>query len=554
MKKYLLLPLALILTSCDLSPFLSLPAVSSEISISDSEMQSEEEAISSTSADSQDSSTSLATSSALHDYQPADERYQPSNVDTLNSEEYYEFWDSSSKLTFDLQMSQENIARISLYGKDKNDPMNDLYFPADLTLTMNGRVYFFEEVGVRMKGNTSRVDFAPDGIIVSPANFKISFNELWDEDIYSEFPNIFKSWTSADVDYIERDDRTLFGMKKVDLKWNKSNDPAIISQPFINRFLGREESGIRYVPRATLGEIIITSALSSTNMGVYIVNEVIDKTLIKRFISDLEEVGDLYKATYNATGPANLDLWEAVRLEGGTYLPKSNWINEENLLAGIIPPYEIKTNENTTTHTVLINLLRAINQSEGDASNIVESSLQSTIDIPAFIKYAAASYLIGNPDDLRNNFNNYYMYFASETAKVSFIPYDNDWALGVGIPEYNFGGLQMADLSPLHTDRHIGEQPWQSNPLYWFLIIEEENGDQNWSDRFPLIKKYQTAYLQEVERLFNLDFFSPSSFSELYARYQNNYQNVSSDISSNSSFTGVSLFNEYYARLTAAIY
>lgn len=547
MKKILLLPITLILTSCDLSTFLSLPPLSNESVTSNIASESEDNSVTISTEDSATSQSTLITSDN-HNYEPVDERYQPLGADKTNSEEYYEFWDSSSKIKLDLNINQTNIQRISENGKDKNSPSNDYYFPADLTLTMNGRDYAFPEVGVRMKGNTSRVDFAPEGTIEQAANFKISFNELWDDVVYEQF-DLYKTWTSADAAYLERDDRTLFGMKKIDVKWNKSNDPAIMSQPFINRFFGSEVTGLLYIPRSTLGQIV----MGPTNMGVYILNEVIDSTLIKRFIPDQTAVGDLYKATYNKTGPASLNLYDAVDVNGGVYTPKSNWIGKEDLVNYVYPPYEIKTNKSTTNHLGLINFLRAINESKYLSENEVENRLQNTIDISAFIRYAAAAYLVGNPDDLRNNFNNYYMYFDSGTSQVAFIPYDNDWALGIGIPESNFGGLQMAEISPLHTERHIGDQPYQSNPLYWYLIIEEASGDINWSNDYPLIKKYQDQYLLEVQRLFNLDVFSKANFQTLYNRYRVNYEGVGSDIDSNSSFEGVNTFNEYHNRLANSI-
>ena len=48
-----------------------------------------------------------------------------------------------------------------------------------------------------------------------------------------------------------------------------------------------------------------------------------------------------------------------------------------------------------------------------------------------FLKFEAVSYFLGNPDDLRNNYNNYYIYFNKSTGKMIFIPYDLDRCLGV---------------------------------------------------------------------------------------------------------------------------
>lgn len=497
------------------------------------------------------SSSAVSESEVPEGYVPFDPRNQIDDPDIVNTDEYYEFWDSASKITLHLMMSKQNIKRVSLYGKDKNDPGNDLYFPGDLTLTMNGKIYVFAEVGVRMKGNTSRVDFAPEGEIIKAANFKLSFNETWDKSIYQEFPDLYKTWTKNDEDFVTRDKRTLFGMKKLDLKWNRSNDPAICSQPFINRFYGGEENGCLYVPRSTLGEFIMSHPENAMNMGIYILNEPIDKTMIRRFIKKGTKVGDLYKCTYNSTGPASLNLYDAVNRHDGVYTPKGNWINEENLSNGTIPPYEIKTNEDKTDHQALIQLMRALYESEGKSSAEVEAALNAVIDIPAFLLYAATAYLVGNPDDLRNNFNNYYIYFDKETNKATFIPYDNDWALGIGYDDSV--GLKMADLSPLHIKRSTSDNI-QPNPLYWYLIINETQGNLNYSNRYPVFTAYQNQYVNNVRRLFNSELFSQTTFNNLYNRYRHTYRNVESDLNTNSSFKGVHIFNEYHQRLQTAIY
>ena len=60
-----------------------------------------------------------------------------------------------------------------------------------------------------------------------------------------------------------------------------------------------------------------------------------------------------------------------------------------------------------------------------------KSTFDSIVDADAFIKFAAMSWVIGNPDDLRNNYNNYYMYFNSSNDKAIFIPYDYDRCFGI---------------------------------------------------------------------------------------------------------------------------
>ena len=52
------------------------------------------------------------------------------------------------------------------------------------------------------------------------------------------------------------------------------------------------------------------------------------------------------------------------------------------------------------------------------------------MNVDNFLRYSALCWVFGLPDDLRNNYNNYYLYFDKED-KALFIPYDNDRCLGI---------------------------------------------------------------------------------------------------------------------------
>lgn len=96
---------------------------------------------------------------------------------------------------------------------------------------------------------------------------------------------------------------------------------------------------------------------------------------------------------------------------------------------------------------------------------------------------------MGNPDDSRNNSNNYYIYFNSKTNKMSFIPYDFDRCLGI-LKDWE---IHMEKIPYNYTHQELGssskEQP---NPLLWRLIIEDENSSK--SKLYPVIKEYKERY------------------------------------------------------------
>lgn len=77
--------------------------------------------------------------------------------------------------------------------------------------------YYYEEVGVRMKGNTSRHTFYGDDGFTNNIHMKLSFKETFDDidDGYTQ--DELKEWTDEDK-RDERKARTLGGMEKIDVK------------------------------------------------------------------------------------------------------------------------------------------------------------------------------------------------------------------------------------------------------------------------------------------------------------------------------------------------
>lgn len=81
--------------------------------------------------------------------------------------------------------------------------------------------------------------------------------------------------------------------------------------------------------------------------------------------------------------------------------------------------------------------------------------------MPYFVNYAAAAYFIGDTDDMRNNYNNYYVYFMKSTGKAVFIPYDMDMCL-----RYN----NVYTTNPFSNFTVKGTE--QANPCYRYSIVK----------------------------------------------------------------------------------
>ena len=92
--------------------------------------------------------------------------------------------------------------------------------------------------------------------------------------------------------------------------------------------------------------------------------------------------------------------------------------------------YDLKTNKKTSKHDDIKDFIAKL--SYINTSEYYEMIKENTY-YDAFIKYLAISYLMGDPDDLRGNYNNTYLYFIpyeNSISKAYFIPTDHDRVLG----------------------------------------------------------------------------------------------------------------------------
>ncbi len=469
----------------------------------------------------------------------------PEDAHIPASEEYLKFWHPKTKINVNIKASNEIIKLIDECG-DKGGTREDLYFPVNVTFNVDGKEYFYEEVGMRQKGNTSREDFSNDGNIYGPFHFKLSFTEKWTKDVYAPY-GLQKDWTKDDPAYVERDDRRFLDMKKVDFKWNRTNDPSLTNQPFIANLY--QKYGL-ITSNITLCDLKISNSSTIYSMGVYTIYEVIDKTLLRRYLPKKEANGDLYKCTWSDTGQADMDIDNGDFFnEDGTVKTRGK-IGEEDKSQKYEPSYDIKTNEDETTHEDLVNLLKMLKSLEGKDVSQTKELVDSKVDVDYFLRYSAVAYLVGNQDDMRNNANNYYTFFNSKTNLAGFITYDNDWSLGVGYD--GNGGLEMTKIALDHSKLQGNGKSWQRNRLFWATIISPRDNSP-YQNKINLITEYQSQYIEDIKTILNDGFFMYAKFKEMYDLYYNNYRSVSTSFNTNSTFRGTALFKEYEEKMRANV-
>lgn len=396
-----------------------------------------------------------------------------------------QLFDINNFIQINLDISNEELAKIQEDYEEYSEmgSKSPIYRKADLEIIIktetDERTYLIEDVGVRMKGNTSRTDFynEEEGQY-NLIHFKIDFQETFDDKDYYDKPI---DWSKDEDGRKERKDRTFATLENIELRWNKCDDSTYIREYMAYEFY-RE-----------MGLLAQHSNLASTDVagvhqGVFMIYEPIDKVFIEKYVDEKDQGGDLYKAGWTWNG-ADLTNKSSVGIEDEDVPEFYN--------------YDLKTNKKTSDLESMKNLIRKLGK-----SNISKEEIAELVDMDYFVKYEAVSYFVGDPDDARNNYNNHYVYFLKSSGKAIFIPCDLDRTFGI-TKSYNPSGDAMVSISP-YSKRAMGtggEQ--QRNPLYIKTVCRGGY--------------YVDEYTKALEAAFSTKTFTFKKFEEIYNIAKRNY-------------------------------
>ncbi len=387
-----------------------------------------------TTTDKNTASTTTTTTGSKTDDDP--------NLDVFDKDEleiFNQLFDHNNHISFKLDISNAELKKLQQDYEKYSDmgSKSPIYRMADLYVTItkpdgNTLEYKIEQVGVRMKGNTSRNNFYSDEDgMYNLVHFKVDFGQTFDDEEY--YGDDAVVWADKDARKA-RKNRTFATLEKIDLKWNRNDDSTYIRETYAYDFY--RELGV-LAPHTNL----VSVDIGDDHAGVWTFYEPIDKIFLQKNLPESALGGDLYKLGW-VNGGATFTSFEQYGVE-----------DEDNCAFYI---YDLKTNKKTSDHSSLKNLITTINSSKCN-----KQSFESVLDIDNFLTYCAASYIIGNPDDLRNNYNNTYIYFRADTGKMMIIPYDMD--RGFGVNSWNPYGDGMTTDSPFAEKNVCGEQ---RNPLF----------------------------------------------------------------------------------------
>lgn len=419
---------------------------------------------------------------------PSDQTEQTQPDETSEEETLYtQLFSLDCQIRLELDMSNEELAKLQAdYEKySSRGSKSPIYRMADLTVYITDAAgvtssYVIEQVGVRMKGNTSRTSFySTDDGIYNLIHLKLSFQETFDDETY--YGKDALKWED-EASRKERKNRTFATLEKLDLRWNKCNDASYIREYYAyEMFRG---NGV-VAPRTNLASV----DWATLHMGVFTICEPVDKIFIRRNFSEDQQGGDLYKCGWTS--------------EGATFT-NTNSIGIEDEDEGKFYVYDLKTNKKSSQHERLVELIQTLNK-----GFVTEETFSSLVDVENLLNFSAVSYLLGNPDDARNNYNNFYIYFPPNGGCV-LIPYDYDRCLGLTY-EWDPTGNGMTTDDPFSlTIAANGAQ--QENPLFLYSVCQGGYYVSEYAQKLQ-----QIASSQWMDEVYYTTVFGKAQ--KLYGRY-----------------------------------
>lgn len=441
---------------------------------------------------------------------------------------YQTLFDENTVVSIDINMKDAEWKKLDAdFERIYKSPIYRLADSVTVSIESDDFTYdfYYKEVGVRMKGNTSRRHFYGDDGFYASVHYKLSFGETFDdEDEYSASER--KVWHDASARKA-RKDRTFGGMEKLDLKYNKNEDPTYIKDLYAMKMFRDNDIA---APQATLcGVSALNKDESNKSLGVYTLYESVDSVFLKRYFKG-DHKGDLYKCAWSGGYGANFTREKS---EHGNPL-----YGIEDELNGKFYCYDKKTNKKVLgsdgqlDFSAIRSFIAAVNSNSQDITGV--------LDTEYFAKFEAINYILGNPDCIRNNYNNFYVYFRPSDGKAIFIPYDYDRCLGI-TKDWAPNDACLT-LTPFDK-RTSGNE--QVNPIYTKLLLSSNPTDGGTAKQ---------KYKENLNAIASSQALKPTEFDKLKDIYKAHYDSVAktaigtNNVRFDANNTGNKSYSEYITR------
>ena len=411
---------------------------------------------------------------------------QNGNFQTNYEQGLLDLFDINNEIKISIIISEEELNKLD---KDHNQNNRETYRMCDLKIEYHSLVFYYKEVGIRQKGNTSRGNIVSDGKI-NLRHYKLNFAETFDD----EFTDNPKTWTD-EAAKLYREDRDFFGLEKLDIRWNRNRDATYLKEYYAYEMY--RANGV-LAPRSNLMNVCMVVDGKTHNMGVYLGVETIDKQFIKRNLIKEARDGDLYKLGWTNSG-ATLNKTDSYYFGVEYQTQNGDHFDQHKFV------YDLKNNKKTSDHSAIKSFIRTINTT---SSAEFYSAMKMATDYDSFISYLAVAYLLGDPDDLRGNFNNTYLYFNPQNNQVYFIPTDNDRSLGATGGGGNPTGNHAATVKPFARKTGYSENYM---PLFEKSIISTGN------------ETIKSDYLNRIGEVINNNWLEEATFKKCFDLSKSHY-------------------------------
>lgn len=438
-------------------------------------------------------------------------------IENKESVVYEDLFNLANKVTISIDIDNQELEKIQ--ADYETHLKTDVYrYCNSVTITLvnnnNEFSWTYEDVGIRQKGNTSRKDVFKDGEICGLNHFKLSFDETFE---YSNISGAYSvDWTGKENQKKEREDRQFLGLSGLDIKWNKNYDTTHIKEIYASKLY--KACGL-LTQDIGLCDFKIKTSNKSYDFGVCTLYEPASKSLIKRTLQaggllnlpswkeekngtygvESSNYGDLYKATWGVgegyiSGGPNLSV-------GSTSGKKVGVKNQDG---SYIPAYDRKTNKDVNYNDTQLKTLA------DKVTNGTYSDLEELMDLDYFAVVMACNYIVGNPDDLRYDNNNYMLYFSRINGKCYYIQIDNDRCFGI-TEGWNPDGSGLKNQGVFDSTIFAKGAKGVSDLLKKTILAKTKN-------------RAKAIYLNYVKAIKCSDFIKEEAFNSLYEIAKNTYQ------------------------------
>ena len=309
---------------------------------------------------------------------------------------------SIPQITLEISTAEWN----NLLSYFDQNPDNQEYIKTDFSFLKDGKTIALTNVGMRIRGNTSRR--RPEGTTGQVHN---PINTPWH---HASFALNYKKYVKG---------QKMAGEEKINLKWFK-DDPTYVREVYCYDLF--EKFGVWTAPQSSYCRlsIKIKEDPNVVYYGVYQLVEPVDKQYIENRLNKYADSnGNLWKSSWGA------DFKSTDQTQMG--------IENITLTSTYTPVYDLKTNDTAlvAAKNQLSDFISNLNLKTGDD---FKTWISGKMDVELFLKTYAVNVMCGMWDDYWCNKNNFYFYFDS-TGKFYFIPYDYDNTLGTSAIVTNSG-------------------------------------------------------------------------------------------------------------------